>query len=89
MFQSTQTSFVDSRQQGRNDLVNWGRLVENQQFAVLITNGIVSLDFVKATYTMVDPVDLRDSRWHHIAVVYDGNNNQMPSPQSKWALYID
>ena len=80
---------TDSRQQGRNDLVNWGRLVENQQFAVLITNGIVSLDFVKTTYSMVDPVDLRDSRWHHIAVVYNGSNRQMPSPQSKWALYID
>jgi len=80
---------TDQTQQGRNDLLNWGRLAENQQFAVLITNGVISLDFVKAVYVPDNVIDLRDNRWHHIALIYDPDNTQMPSPQSKWRLYID
>lgn len=80
---------VDSQQQGVGNIVNWGNAAHKLQFAAQLNNGVFLLDFGGATYALSKGKDLRDSKWHHVAITYDAQNLVPPLPGNSIRVYID
>lgn len=80
---------VDSQQQGIANIMNWGNASHKRQFAAQLNNGVFLLDFGGATFALSNGKDLRDSKWHHVAITYDSQNLVPPLPGNSIRVYID
>lgn len=67
------------------------RIVDSfiQGYAVVVTNGILVLrtgDGTRTTDWIVSNTDLRDEKWHHVAVGRGGNLSHFGSLDGRWAV---
>ena len=81
--------WMDRKQQGSGNIVNWGSNANKGQFGVMVFDGNLALSFVGAKYDLLNGNDLRDSKWHHIAITYDPKNKVPPLPGNSIRVYID
>ena len=82
--------WLDSQATGEErTLARWGRPQNGALFHLMTKEGKLYLDFEGGVSQQDNFTDMRDSRWHHIALTYAGGDNVTLAVNDNLNVYID